>query len=64
MPFLCDFYLKGRPVELTASEYARLRGLTVPAAKGELTRMVNAGVLRRSEIKREPIFSVRYGGGK
>lgn len=60
MAFLTDFFRNGRAVELTATDYSRLRDLPFRHAKGELTRMVNAGVLRRREVYGIALFSVRY----
>lgn len=59
MAVLTPFYRDGRPVPLTATDYAARSGLTLPQAKGALQRLASAGLVRRSEVGSRTLYHVR-----
>jgi len=50
MAVLSPFYRDGKPIALTATDYAARSGLMFPQAKGALQRLARVGLVLRSEI--------------
>lgn len=59
MAVLTHFYRDGKPVPLTATDYAARAGLTLPQAKGALQRLARVGLVRRSEVGNRTLYHVR-----
>jgi len=59
MAALDPFYRDGRPIPLTATDYASRAGLTFPQAKGVLQRLARIGLVRRSEFGGRTLHHVR-----
>lgn len=62
MDALAPFYRQGQPIPLTATDYARRSGMTLPQAKGLLCRMWRAGTVKRKQTYDQVVFFIKEEG--
>lgn len=53
---LAPFFRAGKPVEITAADYAVRMGVTIHQARGAITRLRNLRLVTRREAQCQPVF--------